>query len=215
MLSLLEIVYRKFLNKNFVTSILLLSLFSLLLCITSGCSIFSAQSERKVNYFDIGFPETSSSTAINKPLVIGDFISITPYFARMAFRTSETYLEFDDYNRWSSNPAQMLQRYFILALDNKGIDEVDKKNDFLELNATILSLEADTENKIVTLILRIEVLSGNSEAIEYSEIIRIEEPLKEITANQFAISLKVAVDKAVDKTKNILSKIVIKSGNVK
>ena len=203
-----------FFNKNVIKLLsnrysLLISiiLFGLLSSLTSGCSIFSAQPERKVNYFDIGFPDTSQSTSLKMPLIINSFVSTSPYFARMVFRTSEMYLDMDDYNRWSSPPALMLKRYFILALESKSIDEVVMSKAFLELNATILSLEADTQKKLVTLIIKIDIKYGQNESLVNSEIIEIQEPLTEVSANQFAKTLRIAADKAVEKTLTALNKV--------
>ena len=191
-------------KKNFIVSILFVFLLGLILCMTSGCSIFSSQSARKINYFDIGFPDSSNSVVLEKPVVVNNFVSSSPYYTRMVFRTSEKYQEVDDYNRWSSSPDQMLKRYFILALESKNIEKINKGNEYLELDATILSLEADIQEKTVTLILKIDITYGKNENIEYSELINIQEPLNAVSANQFAEALGIAVGKAVKKTTNAL-----------
>jgi ABC-type uncharacterized transport system auxiliary subunit len=207
MMNLLRFVYGRFLQKNFIKPLSLVVLSSIL-CVVGGCSNFIGRSDSKVNYFDIGYPPSSiESNVLKEPVVIGNFDSTSPFYERMVFRTSERYQKIDDYNRWSSTPSQMLKRYFILALEGKNIEKIDKEKEYLELDANILSLEADIQKKIVTLILKIDITYGKNETIEYSKIINVQEKLDEITANQFAEALRKAVDKAVKESVQALLKV--------
>jgi len=178
------------LNKFFLGLFLFLSLFSF-----SGCSIFPHQNDTKTNYFDIGFPKKNKANQLNTPIIIERVTTIGPYYEKMVFRTSTNHLEYDEFNRWISPPSKMLKRYFILALENKNIREIDTNSKVLKLNIEILRLEADLNQKLITLLIRITIHQDN---IEYSEIIDIQESMPEVSANQFAEKLKIAIDNAIN-----------------
>ena len=206
-MNLSRFVYGRFLLKSFIQPLSLVSLSSIL-CMVGGCSNFIGRSDSKVNYFDIGYPSSSiESNVLKKPVVIGNFDSTSPFYERMVFRTSERYQQIDDYNRWSSAPSQMLKRYFILALGGKGTEKIDKEKEYLELNVAILSLEADIQKKIVTLILKVDIIYGKNETTDYSKIINVQVKLDEVTADQFAEALRKAVDKVVKESVQALLKV--------
>ncbi|HJO93758.1 MAG TPA: hypothetical protein QF753_10190 [Victivallales bacterium] len=187
--------------KSFIptkSSLNLVLLFSLL--ILTGCSIFPPQNDIKTNYFDIGFPKDNKSKLFNTPVIVDRITTTGPYYEKMVFRTSPTHLEYDEFNRWISPPSKMLKRYFILALENENIKEIDLNNKTLKLNAEILCIEADLNKKLITMILRITIYQGDNQDVEHTEIINIQESMPAVSANQFAEKLKIAVNSAIDKT---------------
>ncbi|MCP4177307.1 MAG: hypothetical protein GY756_06035 [bacterium] len=194
--------------KSFIQNRTSLSLFLLFSLLTfTGCSIFPPQNDINTNYFDIGFPKSNKSKLLNTPVIIQRVTTTGPYYEKMVFRTSSTHLEYDEFNRWISPPSKMLKRYFILALENENIKEIDLNNKTLKLNAEILCIEANLDKKLITMILRITIYQGDNQDVEHTEIINIQESMPEVSANQFAEKLKIAIDSAVDKTISALKQV--------
>lgn len=173
-----------------------------LVALVAGCNLIPTEPYIKTNYFDLGFPDKDRQMP-NRRLVIREFRKSGPYLAKMVFRNSPNHLSFDEYNRWSMEPTELLERYFVLAYDLEESDDGEK----LELEGEILQFEGDLQTNEVKLILRLTVRGAESDDVVLEDVFRCETTVDEMTANEFAKGMKIAVDDVISQLdRRLLSK---------
>ncbi|OGV50543.1 MAG: hypothetical protein A2X49_04875 [Lentisphaerae bacterium GWF2_52_8] len=92
---------------------LMLASFFLGAILMCGCGIFEKEPYRKVFYYDIGTPNTESPCAALYEIKA---VPMGPSEDKMLFRSSPNQLEYDEFNRWASDPPELLKSYLKLAL---------------------------------------------------------------------------------------------------
>ena len=171
-----------------------LSISALLLC--AGCSIFPKNQDIPVTYFDIGTPGQMKALKKVPQVSIQDVRTMEPYNERMVFRTSETLIEIDEYNRWASSPEEMIKKYFILAFNQNDLNKLQlKKDGILQINAQILCLESDLTKNTVKVSMSVEIRNFTDTNLVYSGIMTEEQNVDNITAQKFSETVKILVDK--------------------
>lgn len=167
-----------------------------ILILSSGCSIFPKNPNVPVTYFDIGAPGEIESLKKAPQVDIQDVKTMDPYNERMVFRASETHIEIDEYNRWASSPNEMIKKYFILALNQNDLNKVQLQgNERLKLYVQILCLELDLNKKSVKMTLFVQIRKSFGGDVIYSEVLSENESVNNVTAENFAGSVKTLIDK--------------------
>lgn len=179
---------------KFAKLFILLSISSLLFC--AGCSIFPKNPDIPVTYFDIGAPKETDSIKNLPQVNVLSVKTIDPYNERMVFRTSETLIEIDEYNRWASSPDEMIQKYFILAFDQNNLNKLQlKKDGMLQINVQILCLESDLTKNTVKVSMTVEIRNFTDNNLVYTGIMTEEQKVDKVTAEKFAETVKMLVDR--------------------
>lgn len=181
--------------------------------VITSCSIFpEVQPNIPVSYFDIGTP--CKIVEIDKPIKIDiqGVKTTDPYNERMVFRASDTHIQIDDYNRWASTPNEMFRKYFIFAFNQADLNTFQVQDDNrLELYMTIMELEADLKTKEVRLAIFVELkqaLSGNQ---LYTELMRDNAKVDNLSAENFAFTVKILTDKMINSLTKILHDLKLRS----
>lgn len=163
--------------------------------IFSGCSLIPMQPYIQTYYFDIGSPEASLGTP-QKDLTIMNIARSGPYREKMVFRTSQTSVRFDEFNRWSMPPTEMIKRYLtmIYETNNEVGSEKGKK---YSLNGELTQLEADLPNKKVNLTIRFELNQSDSNKNVWLKSFSQQIPVQKVTGQSFAKAVKFGVDNII------------------
>ncbi len=181
-----------------------LSIFGMM--VVTGCSIFpEAQPDIPVSYFDIGTPLKIVETGKSNKIDIQDVRTTDPYNERMVFRSSDTHLQIDDYNRWASAPNEMFKNYFILAFNDGNLNKLHFQDENrLELYITIMCLEADLRTREVRLAMFVEVKQSQLGSQLYTEIMSDSAKVDTLSAESFASTAKILTDRMINSlAKNI------------
>jgi len=168
-----------------------------LMLLGCGCSILPTPPEVPVHYFDIGFPKPMEKSEVS--VMITPFVTSGPYNARMVFRNSANSIEFDEFNRWSDSPAELLQRYFTLALGAGKVQKKDSKQ--LVLSGELLRFDGDLTNNTANLILAISIRDKDGKEPISRHIFREKVSVTEVTASGYAKGMEQAVGKIVTAVK--------------
>lgn len=181
--------------KSFIASFFCLFLF--------GCSIISTEPYKKVYYFDIGSP--SGKYEIKAKHVGSVSVRVTaPYFEKMVFRFSENRVEFDEYNRWNAMPANILQRYIVMAcMHDSSSDDATR---ILKVEIFRFELDMQKKSAVCDLVFCIEKVDDSTTI--WQKAYHQEIPVKELTAEAFASSMQSAID-------NILKQFVTDIQSIK
>jgi ABC-type uncharacterized transport system auxiliary subunit len=154
-----------------------------------GCSIIDTEPYKKVYYFDIGSPAVKYEIK-TKHVGAVSVNAASPYFEKMVFRFSPNRVEFDEYNRWSSMPADILQHYIVMAC----IRDSNTDDAKLVLRVEIFRFEMDMQKKsaVCDLVFRIENTENGSSI--WQNLYHQEVPVSALTAEAFAGAMQSAVD---------------------
>lgn len=172
---------------------LLLLLFCVILI--TGCNLIPVQPYIQTYYFDIGSPDTNIGKN-NTNVQIMTVNESGPYRARMFFRTSPTSVRFDEFNRWSMEPTEMIKRYMLMVYDSG--NEINPKNQKkYGLNAELTQLEADLQNNKINLTIRFELYETQSENNLWIKTFRQQIPAQKITGESYAQAVKFGMDNII------------------
>ena len=177
---------------------------SLAVLFIMGCNLISQQPYIRTVYFDLGTP-TSIIRGKNWNLDVVNFETSGPYQKRMVFRKEPKIIEFDEYNRWSLQPAEMVQRYFMLAYNSENgiFPTVEEK--YL-LKGIVVQLEGDLQNKVINIIIHIAIIETKTGKEIYNRTFIEKVPVREVTGASFAKATKDTLEKIITEISPQISK---------
>ena len=180
-----------------------------LLLAATGCGIFSffdTEPYRPVSYFDIGSPKNLSPTGLKVQIM--PFVAEGPYDTPMVFKTGAYCVQFDQYNRWSQFPNNMLRRYFELYLNDPSTEADFSAVPKYSLSATIVNFEgslapsgAEAGNEAV-LTLNVSVQDYTNGKLLWNKLFHEVAPMPSRSAQSFAQAMSEAVAKVAPKVKD-------------
>lgn len=172
-----------------------LILFLFCAILISGCSLLSTQPYIQTFYFDIGSPNTDIGKN-NTNIQIMTVSKSGPYRERMVFRTSPNSVRFDEFNRWSMHPTEMVKRYLTMIYNDTY--QVPKNGQKLySLNAEIVQLEGDLANNKILLALHFELYEEENDNIIWEKTFKQQIPVQKVTGESFAKAVQYGMDNIV------------------
>lgn len=191
--------------------IVLAALSVCLLFAGAGCGIFSffdTAPYHPVSYFDIGAPKNLSPTGLK--VQIQPFVSEGPYDPPMVFKSGPYSVQFDQYNRWSQFPNNMLRRYFELYLNDPSTEADFSAIPKYSLSATLVNFEgvltpdgSEVGNQAV-LSLNVSVQDYANGKLLWTKLFHEVAPMPSRSAQSFAQAMAEAVAKVAPKVKDKL-----------
>lgn len=166
---------------------------SLSLLFIIGCNIISQQPYIRTVYFDLGAPEIQEERK-SWNLDVINFETSGPYQTRMVFRKEANIIEFDEFNRWSLTPSEMIKRYFLIAYRSENGIFPNVVEKYL-LKGVLVQLEADLQTKIINIIIHISIVETKSGKEVFTKTFTEKIPVKTVTGAAFAKATKDTLNK--------------------
>ena len=160
-----------------------------------GCNLISQQPYISTVYFDLGAPVKLEDRK-NWNLDVLNFETSGPYQTRMVFRREPNIIEFDEFNRWSLPPAEMIKRYFLIAYksENGIFPNVVEK---YQLKGILVQLEADLQTKTINIIIHIAIIETKSGKEIFTKTFTEKIQVKEVTGVAFSKATKETINKII------------------
>ena len=131
-------------------------IFSTILLVTVGCSIFPTPKAHKIHYYSIGSP---TSIPLNYNVQVLSVLSNGNNQQEILFTKSDTQIAVDGLNNWILTPNELVQRYLTLALSPTH-PNTSKKH--IQLSAKLLTFESNLKNKTTTIALLVTLSNGST-----------------------------------------------------
>ena len=163
--------------------------------ILSSCSFFQRNEYEAVHLYDVGLSSMVSRYAVE----VRPFASDTAARYKMLFRTSDSELKTDEYNRWTLPPAQMITKYLrsAFAVDRAPGEDCDGSR-FI-INGNILAFEADLKTSKARLYVSYDIsMPENAGFKPYVSSLNLEIPLESHTASAFAEAMSIASERLAE-----------------
>jgi len=162
-----------------------------------GCNLISQQPYINTVYFDLGAPEKLEEKK-NWNLDVANFETSGPYQTRMVFRREPNIIEFDEFNRWSIPPAEMMKRYLLIAYKSENGIFPNVVEKYL-LKGVLVQLEANLQKKTINIIIHIAIVETKSGKEIFTKTFTEKVPVKKITGAAFAKATKDTLNKIITK----------------
>ena len=172
--------------KHFFLLIIMLTLVT----ITTSC-IFRPPST--IKYYDINLPKPDNGNTIDVTFPI--ITTKGPYRTKMVWRKNKRDLYFDDMNRWTQSPDNLLKKYLELSFLKNTMSKSKPYKVYIE----ILLCEFNQDTKEVIFVAKYKIKSPNGKEQQYA--IRLQRKNKEINADVFADSMSEIFKEFADKIK--------------
>jgi ABC-type uncharacterized transport system auxiliary subunit len=177
-------------------SLLLLTLFSM------GCSILPDPEDQPIYYFDIGAPETKNQMKEVVKLSTVEFVVCEKTL--MSFRDGGNSVRFDEFNRWSDLPSNLLRKHFLLALNNTSSTKPNTLSQGKSLDVYILRFDLDLQKKTANVTALFVIHGTDGRRIFWRTMIEAEKRVKTDSAAGFAEAMGAAVS---DLTTRLVAKL--------
>ena len=158
--------------------ILRLSLFTLLLMLSTGC-LLGGNSYQPTNRYDLGVPTVKKS---NLNLKIATFSDSVPFKNRMVLRRNKQQLFPDEFNLWILPPGRMISNYIRQSYPPQS------GNPQYKISGEIIRCEMNEEDLTATLSIRYRIEKSDGTSIKDDTFIS-SKTLAAITAPSFAKSI--------------------------
>ncbi len=166
----------------------------LLVVCFAGCSIIKKEPYRETCYFDLGTaPAEAACEGVG--VTVASVRGQDPYHERMVFRKTDNMLEMDEYSRWSTSPARLLNRRLTLAFSQKAASTGVS----WQIDAEILQFEGDLTKNTAVLAVDVSLskvsAKGGAPEVLPGKVYRVSVPVGDrMTGDAFAKAMGVAVD---------------------
>lgn len=171
--------------------ILLIYLTPVVLC---GCSIFNSQ---QVYYFKITEPLPVHGIA-NTQINVLPFTTAGLYDTKMVFIKDKNIVYFDQYNRWSEQPANLLTQYFSQCFAS---DNINSHLYNFNIEGQILRFEGNLDTRTALLVLHFNIYDRNTGKVVIRKTYTETTNLKKITASAFAEAISIATERVAEQLK--------------
>lgn len=152
----------------------------LMLGFSGGCGILSIEPDREVVFYDLGLVKGATQSDVT----VDEFRNNSPYQMKLAFRKSPNSIVYDEYKRWSGDPADLTRSMFMSSFS--GI----KKS--CNVQGEILVFECDMVDKTAVFVAKVEILQDAR--IVWHGTVSEATPIEgEITGTSFAVAMSKAV----------------------
>ena len=174
----------------------LLIIMLVLITITTSC-IF--RPPYTVKYYDIDLPKSNNNNTIDVTFPI--VTTKGPYRTKMVCRKNKRDLYFDDINRWSQPPENLLKKYLELSFLKNTMSNTKPYKVYIEI--LLCELNQDTKEVIFAAKYKIKSPTGKEE--QYA--IRVQKKKQEINADVFADSMSEIFKEFAEKIKLQIKKM--------
>ena len=161
--------------------------------ILSGCNLIPAQPYIQTYYFDVGTPETAIKSN-HQNIDITEVKRSGPYCERMVFRTSPNSVRFDEFNRWSMLPDEMIKRYLEMVYTCEADHQKEK---IYSLQAEIVQLEADLANNKVLVGINFELYTADNNNKIWEKTFSQQISVQKVTGESFAKAAQHGIDNII------------------
>jgi ABC-type uncharacterized transport system auxiliary subunit len=175
-------------------------LFAVSLVVYSGCGVLSKEPYVPTQYYDLGDPEPFPELDVR--VDVRAFTCSGPYRNRMIYRVDSCKLTVDEYNRWIQPPNILLTRYLTEAFSQSISGDREKSS--VLVGGDIVGFDIHVEQKIVRLIVLVEIIREPSGEILLERCISVTEPLSRTNPDAFAAAISGAAAKLAAEIRNAL-----------
>lgn len=151
-----------------------------ILGLSGGCGILSVEPDREVVFYDLGLVKGAAQSDVT----VDEFRNNSPYQVKLAFRKSPNSIVYDEYKRWSGDPADLTRSMFMSSFSGL--------NKTCNVQGEILVFECDMMNKTAVFTANVEIMK-DARSIWHGTIAESVPIEGELTGSSFAAAMSKAV----------------------
>ena len=168
----------------------------------TGCSILPQPQDQPVYYFNLGSP--GKQNILNVPVELASVDFVVCEKTQMSFREGDNSVRFDEFNRWSDLPSNLLRRRLIMTLSNINSSQKSALQQLGTLDVEILRFDFDLKNKTANVAASFVLRGGDGRKILGRTLIATESKARIETAAGYAVAMSAAV---TEMTNRLVSKL--------